>query len=193
MSPEIQEKIDLHIEMPRDGFDGLALRRLGGLVAAHAGLSLEQTPEDTLRFNLGERAPTEAMDCAVFVSDLCDTAKLGKTALYCHTTLANPGLVFGQRTALEHLAETKGFGNIACYEDDGDPNLTRTHTGFGQLEQDIRAGQIARVLATSVSKLGRNTGDVIRWVAWARRHGAEIFTLNTAVDINAALEALENA
>ena len=51
------EKIRLTIEMPRAGFDDLALRRLSGLVAAHAGLTLMQTAEDTLRFDLGERAP----------------------------------------------------------------------------------------------------------------------------------------
>ena len=180
-------KINLSIEMPRTGFDSLALRRLSGIVAAHAGLTFEQTAEDTLRFDLGERAPDEAQDDAAFVSALCETAKLGKTALYCRVAVA------AQRTALEGFAEMKGFSNIACYEDDDNPNLLRTHTGFGQLEQDIRAGKIARVLAENLSRLGRSTADAVRWTIWLQRHGAEIFTLDSPADLNAALEALENA
>jgi hypothetical protein len=40
-----QEKTNLTIEVPRAGFDDLALRRLSGIVAAHAGLTLVQTAE----------------------------------------------------------------------------------------------------------------------------------------------------
>ena len=187
-----QEKINLSIEMPLTGFDGLVLRRLSGLVADHVGFSFAKTPEDTLRFDLGERAPTEAQECAAFIDGLCKTAKLGRTALYCKTAAINPAAIAKQRTALEGLAKEKDFANLAYYEDDGDPNLVRTHTGFGQMEQDIRAGQIARVLATNITKLGRNTADTVRWMVWLRRHGTEVFTLD-APDFNTALEVLENA
>ena len=78
MDNKTQEKINLNIEMPLTGFDALALRRLSGLVAAHAGLLLEKTANDTLRFEMGECAPTEAQDCAEVVAGLCKTAKLGK-------------------------------------------------------------------------------------------------------------------
>ena len=186
-----QEKIDLSIEIPMTGFDTLALRRLSGLVAAHVGLSFEKTPEDTLRFALGERAPDEALECADFIAGLCKTAKLGRTAIYCRTATVDPAAITKQRAALERRAEEKGFTDLAHYEDDGDPRLVRTHTGFGQLERDIRAGQIARVMATSVTRLGRNTADTVRWMVWLRRHGAEIFTLD-APDFNAALEVMEN-
>ncbi|MDR1464742.1 MAG: hypothetical protein LBJ11_05520 [Oscillospiraceae bacterium] len=71
-----QEKINLIIEMPCAGFDQSALRRLSGIVAAHVGVSVEQTATDTLRFDLGERAPDEAPDCAAFVTALCKAAKL---------------------------------------------------------------------------------------------------------------------
>ena len=188
-----QEKINLTIEMPRTGFDALALRRLSGLVAAHVGLSFERTAEDTLRFDLGERAATEAQDGAVFIAGLCKTAKMGRTALYCRTAVINPDAISKQRAALERFAGERGFTDLVCYEDDGDPNLIRTHTGFGQLEKDVRAGKIARVITTSITRLGRNTADVIRWAVWARRHGTKIFTLNDPVDFNAALEVLENA
>jgi len=70
-----QEKINLTVEMPLTGFDALALRRLSGLVARHTGLSFEQTPEDTLRFYLGELLPHKAQDAAQFVAALCEAAK----------------------------------------------------------------------------------------------------------------------
>jgi hypothetical protein len=188
-----QEKIDLSIEMPMTGFDPLALRRLSGLVAAHVGLSFEKTPEDSLRFFLGERAPDEAMDCAAFISGLCKTAKLGRTALYCRTAAVDSAAIAKQRTALEGLAVKRGFTDLAYYEDDGYSGNNPKRPAFAQLEQDICAGQIARVLATSVTRLGRNTADVVRWAVWLRRHGAEIVTLDPPVDLNAALEVLENA
>jgi hypothetical protein len=73
--PMNQEKINLSIELPLTGFDDLALRRLGGLVAAHAGLSFVKTKKDTLLFDLGERAPTEAQNGAAFVAALCEQAR----------------------------------------------------------------------------------------------------------------------
>ena len=204
------ETINLSIEMPLTGFDGLALRRLGGLVARHVGLSFEKTEEDAgyemcqghisprpalagLRFELGERAPDEAQECARFIAGLCQTARLGRTALYCRTAVADPEAIAAQRAALERFAEARGFGSIACYEDDGDPDLVRTHTGFGQLEQDVRAGEIRRVLAENLRCLGRSTAEAVRWTIWLRQHGAEIYTLDTPADLNAALETLENA
>ena len=188
-----QEKFDLTVEMPLNGFDNLALRRLSGIVAAHVGLSFEKTPEDTLRFSCGERAPTEAQECAQLVARLCKTAQLGRTALYCRTAVVNPANIAAQRDALQALAKERGFSNLACYEDDGYRAGNPKRPAFVRLEQDIRVGKIARVMVKSPSRLGQNTAEVVRWAIWLRRHGAEIITIDPPVDINAALEVLENA
>ena len=187
-----QEKINLSIEMPIAGFDALALRRLGGLVAAHAGLSFEKTPTDSLRFDLGERAPTEAQDGAAFIAALCETARNGQTALYCRTAVADPAGIAAQREALERFAEERGFGNIVSYEDDGYSGLDRTRPDFSQLNEDIHDGKIQRVLSEKLSCLGRNTAEVVKWAVWLRRHGAEIYIPDPQADLNAALETLEN-
>jgi len=188
-----QEKINLSIEMPLTGFDGLALRRLSGLVAAHAGLSFAKTPQDTLRFDLGERAPAEAGECAGLIAGLCEAAKYGQTALYCRTATVNPTAIAQQRTVLEGFAEKRGFTDLACYEDDGYSGRNPKRPAFARLEEDIRAGKIARVLVASITRLGRNTAEVLRWATWLRRHGAEIVAMNIPVDLNPALEVLENA
>jgi len=188
-----QEKMNLSIDLPMAGFDSLALRRLSGLVAAHAGLSFERTPEDTLRFDLGERAPGEAMGGAAFISGLLETARNGQTALYCRTASPDPDAIARQRETLQRFAVAHSFGNTVCYEDDGCSALGRTRPAFSQMEEDIRGGKIQRVLAKSLTRLGRNSAEVVRWALWLRRHGAEVIILDPPVDINAALEVLENA
>jgi hypothetical protein len=186
-----QEKFNLTIEMPRTGFDPLALRHLGGLVAAHVGLSFEETATDTLRFDLGERAPTETQEGAAFISELCQQAKQGQTALYCRSAIVNPEAITRQRENLQLFAEEQGFGSIAHYEDDGYSGLDRDRPDFLRLEADIRGGKIQRVLTMELSRLGKNIAEVIRWAVWSQRHGAEIFALEDP--INDLLENLENA
>ena len=218
-----QEKINLSIETPMTGFDTLALRRfwhellhelsftvVHNLVAAHVGLSFTKTPEDAgyemcrghisprpalagPRFDLGERAPDEAQECTRLVSSLCEIAKTGQTALYCRTATFNPAVIAAQRDALEDFAKKRGFSDLAYYEDDGYSGRNSKRPAFVRLEEDIRAGKIARVMVASVTRLGRNTAEVIRWAIWLRQHGAEIITLDPPVDINAALGVLESA
>jgi len=187
-----QEKINLTIEMPQTGFDDPALRRLKGLVAAHDGLSFEKTPEDTLRFDLGERAPDEAQDGAVFISALCETARNGQTALYCRTEVADPAGIAAQREALERFAKEQGFGNIVHYEDDG-YSFRDFSPAFLQLEKGVQGGKIQRVLTEDLCTLGRNTAGLVVWAVWLRRHGAELHTRYKPKKLNEDLEALENA
>jgi hypothetical protein len=188
-----QEKINLTIEMPRASLSDPALRRLSGLVAAHAGLSFEETPTDTLRFDLGDVPPQGAQECAGFIAGLCEQAKQGQTAIYCRSAISNPDAIARQRETLQRFAEGQGFSNIVCYEDDGYSGLDANRPDFLRLEEDIRGGKIQRVLSEKLSHLGRNTADVVRWMLWLRRHGAEICILGMQNDLNADLETLENA
>jgi hypothetical protein len=204
-----QEKINLTIEMPRAGLSAPALRRLSGLVAAHVGLSFEETPTDAgyemsqcdisprpalagLLFDLGERAPDEAQKCAGFIAGLCEQAKQRQTAIYCRSAAADPEETVRQRETLQRFAEERDFGNLVFYEDVGFGWHNASRPDFLRLEEDIRSGKIQRVLSEKLSHLGRNTADVVCWVLWLRQHGAEIYAMDTD-DINAALEALENA
>jgi len=133
------------------------------------------------------------MERGEFIAGLCKTAKLERTALYCRTDAIDPEGIAQQRAALERFAEEHSFGNLACYEDDGYSALKRARPAFARLEADVRGGQIQRVLTKNFSRTSRNTADVVRWLVWLRRHGTEVFVLDTPIDINAALEVMENA
>jgi len=96
-----------------------------------------------------------------------------QTAIYCRTAEPDPADIADQRTALERLAEKRDFGAVAVYEDNGF-SAREPRPAFTRLEQDIRAGEIARVLVTSVTRLGYNLEDVLRW---ARENPVEIYPL----------------
>jgi DNA invertase Pin-like site-specific DNA recombinase len=113
------------------------------------------------------------------------------TALYCRTLGHEPDEMARQRTALQHYSDVQCFGEQVLYEDDGYSALDPARPAFLRLEQDIRDGKVARVLATSLTRLGRNTAEGVRWAVWLRRHGVELVTLEDAADLNPLLAGLE--
>ena len=112
------------------------------------------------------------------------------TALYCRTALADAEAIARQRESLRRFAEEKGFTNLTYYEDDGCSGLNPARPAFLRLEQDIRDGKVARVIAPDLARLGRNTAEVVRWLVWLRRHGVEL-TLLDGTDLSPLLAELE--
>ena len=115
-----------------------------------------------------------------------------RTALYCRAATNDPAELARQRAALQKHAQERGFENPVLYEDIGLSVLQR-RPEFMHLERDIRNGKVARVLTTSVSRIERNIEVVMRWIAWLRNHGAEIYTLDDRADWNPLLAALERS
>ena len=115
------------------------------------------------------------------------------TALYCRTALHDTVAIARQHESLRRFAEEKGFADLEFYEDNGYSAMDANRPAFSRLEQDVRDGKVARVLATSLTRLGRNTAEVIRWAVWLRRQGVEIITLDDQADLNPLLAALEEA
>jgi len=113
------------------------------------------------------------------------------TALYLRTAKHDPAHLAYQRTTLQDYAKAMAYDPLVYYEDDGYSALDPARPAFLRLEQDIRDGKVARVLASSLSRLGRNTAEVLKWVVWLRGHGVEIVTMDTPVDWNPLLAALE--
>jgi DNA invertase Pin-like site-specific DNA recombinase len=121
------------------------------------------------------------------------------TALYCRVAAPDQDTIALQRHSLQRHADEQGYADLTFYEDDGYSGLNPNRPAFTQLEQDVRDGKVARVLAVSLTRLGRNTAEVVRWAVWLRRHGVEIITLkdgitmDSQVDLNPLLAALEQA
>ena len=112
------------------------------------------------------------------------------TALYCRTALADAEAIAQQHESLRRFAGEQGFTNLTYYEDDGYSGLNLARPAFLRLEQDIRDGKVARVIAPDLARLGRNTAEVVRWLVWLRRHGVEL-TLLDGFDLNSLLAGLE--
>jgi DNA invertase Pin-like site-specific DNA recombinase len=67
---------------------------------------------------------------------------------------------------------------LKLYEDDGYSGLNPARPAFLRLEQDIRDGKIARVLAVNVSRLGRSIEEVLTWARALRGQGVDLLTMD---------------
>jgi len=88
------------------------------------------------------------------------------------------------------IKETLNCINLVVFMDDGFTGNNPARPAFARLNTDIASGQVARVLARSVTRLGRNIADVLAWARAAQEQGVEVITLNDAADWN-LLPALE--
>ena len=104
------------------------------------------------------------------------------TAIYCRTATPDPGAIEMQRESLLRYAEAHGFGNTQVFEDDGFTGSNPARPAFVLLNEFISAGCVARVLARSVTRLGRNTAEVLTWARMAQSHGVEVSTLDMGAD-----------
>jgi len=101
-----------------------------------------------------------------------------RTALYCRTATPDAAAIAQQRAALQSYAGERAFGSLANYEDDGCAGANPNRPAFTRLEQDIRDGKVARVLAMSLSCIGRNTEEVLKWARFLLDHGADLITMD---------------
>ena len=100
------------------------------------------------------------------------------TAIYFRTTKQDPADLACQRTALQDYAEAMAYGALVYYEDYGYPVTDPKRPAFTRLEQDIRDGKVVRVLAMSLSSIGRNTEEVLQWARFLLNHGADLITMD---------------
>jgi len=100
------------------------------------------------------------------------------TAIYLRTTKQDPADLAYQRTALQDYVGALAYGSLVTYEDYGCPVTDPERPAFTRLEQDIRDGKVARVLAMSLSSLGRNTEEVVVWARFLLDHGTEVITMD---------------
>ena len=104
------------------------------------------------------------------------------TAIYCRTATPDSTAIDVQRESLLRYAEAHGFGNTQVFEDDGFTGSNPDRPAFTLLNEFISAGCVARVLARSVTRLGRNTAEVLAWAREAQAQGVEVSTLDMGAD-----------
>jgi site-specific DNA recombinase len=108
------------------------------------------------------------------------------TALYCRTaarTGAGADLDNQMRRLLCH-AKAQGLDSFILYADTGTSGNTFDRPALDALRQDIRAGRIGKVLATDISRLGRDIRLTAKLINRTKAQGISVVCLDqdTAAD-----------
>jgi DNA invertase Pin-like site-specific DNA recombinase len=112
-----------------------------------------------------------------------------KTAIYCRMAarpMCDDTDILKQKEFLLRYAKEHGYENTVLYEDDGVSGLTmHDRPAFKQMQASIESGEIERVIVRSLSRIGRNTYDVYRWLSELQARDVEFIAANTpALDID---------
>ena len=93
-----------------------------------------------------------------------------KVALYCRVASADQLSLDTQCNRLSSYAIGQGFESdtLQVYADNGFSGLNFDRPAFSQMEQDIKAGIIGAVIVRDISRIGRNSFDVLGWVKQLR-------------------------
>lgn len=105
-----------------------------------------------------------------------------KTALYCRMAAApkcDDVAMLTQKETLLRYAKEQGYTNAELYEDNGVSGLAfPDRPALRKLQADIEAGGVERVIVRSLSRVGRNTGDVYRWLTELDARGVAFICLD---------------
>ena len=100
-----------------------------------------------------------------------------KTAIYCRVAQADNFAIERQKSTLKGFSEQQGYANPVLYIDNGFNGLNFNRPSFKKLNTDINAGKIDRVIVLSISRLGRNTVEVLKWVDRVKTKGVSVITV----------------
>ena len=114
------------------------------------------------------------------------------TALYCrigNSPACDDIATILQKTSLFRYAEERGFQDIEYFEDIGfSGRRMKDRPAFQALQSAIDAGEVRRVIVRSFSRIGRDTTEVIRWIAKLHAQGVEVIVLDC---LAASIERLQ--
>jgi DNA invertase Pin-like site-specific DNA recombinase len=117
-----------------------------------------------------------------------------KTALYCRVAarpMCDDIAMLTQKEFLLRYAEEQGYENTELYEDNGVSGLSMfNRSAFKRMQTAIEAGEVERVIVRSLSRVGRNTHDVYRWLSDLNARGVEFVTADSPMMTNDLLRKL---
>ncbi len=97
-----------------------------------------------------------------------------KVAVYCRVATEAQLAIDHQKEELTQYANVMGHHNLAYYIDNGMNGLTLDRPAFRQMEADIEAGGIAAILATDISRIGRDVWQTEHWIAALKEKGVTL-------------------
>ena len=99
-------------------------------------------------------------------------------AVYCRTAQPNDFAIFAQKHRLTRLANAKGYDNIKYYQDNGYSGLNLERSAFLQMCEDIQAENIQCLLVYGISRIGRNSRSVSKWLNEILLTGVTVISLD---------------
>lgn len=87
-----------------------------------------------------------------------------RVALYIRVANADQLTVDNQEAELRQYAAQQGYTEPLVYRDNGYNGLNFHRPAFMKMEQAIQDGIIGRVITKDLSRIGRNTVEVINWL-----------------------------
>ena len=99
-----------------------------------------------------------------------------KVAIYCRVAHEDTSSINLQKENLRIFAEAQGYDNLEYYLDNGESGLDFKRPAFFHLEADIQAGKIGKVIASDISRIGRNSFGVAKWIDDLRKRSIEFIT-----------------
>lgn len=99
-----------------------------------------------------------------------------RVAIYCRVANKNDDVMTQHETPLREFAEKIGDTNISVYTDNGFNGTNFNRPAFAQLNADIAAGTISKVIVKDISRISRDVLDTLDWIKNMRRKGIEVIS-----------------
>ena len=102
----------------------------------------------------------------------------GKTAIYSRVAQADEERLNWQEEKLLHFTEQNGYGDCACYRDNGISGMSLDRPGMIILMNDIRDGSIRTVIVNSLDRIARSYTIMERWFIFLAKYGIILLSVN---------------
>lgn len=106
-----------------------------------------------------------------------DNTPTKRVAFYCRVASADQIAIDHQKESLRIFAEEHGYTDFDFYIDNGCNGLDFNRPAFMEMEADIKTGKIKKVVSVSLSRIGRNSLDVEKWINGLKDSGVKFATL----------------
>lgn len=99
-------------------------------------------------------------------------------AAYCRTANADDLAIEMQKKLLCHYAVEHGYGDhIVFYVDNGYSGVNPDRPAFQKLTRDIATGKVKAIIAHSLSRVGRDSGMLLKWFLDLQEKGVSLSTV----------------
>lgn len=107
-----------------------------------------------------------------------DYTKPIKIALYCRVAHVDEPSIDSQKEKLRAIVKAQGYDNFEFYLDNGESGLDFNRPAFSRLMEDIKIGNIGKVISLDISRIWHSTFEEANWIDNLRKRNIEFITQN---------------